>query len=61
MLLIIPIFMCLFASLIAAEGRCKTATVERDSHWRYREKTNAESAEGTLAFRNVSQLLEVAG
>lgn len=63
MLLIIPTFMllCLFASLMAAGGRCKTATVERDGCWRYRQKTNAESAEGTIAFRNVSQLLEAAG
>lgn len=60
-LLIIPTFMPLFASLIAAEDRCRTATLERDQHWRYREKTNAESAEGILAFRNVSQLLEAAG
>lgn len=56
MLLIIPTFMCLFASLMAAGGRCKTATVERDGRWRYRQKTNAESAEGTIAFRNVSSL-----
>lgn len=35
MLLIIPTFLCQFASITAAEGRCKSAAVERVNHWSY--------------------------
>lgn len=61
MLLIIPTFLCQFASITAAEGRCRIAAVERVNHWRYGWKMNAESAAGTIAFSNVRQLLEAAG
>ena len=61
MLLIIPTFLSQFASVTAAEGRCKSAAMERVSHGSYGRKMNAESAAGTIAFSNVRQLLEAAG
>lgn len=61
MLLIIPTFLCQFASVTAAEGRCKSAAMERVNHWSYGQKMNAQSAAGTIAFSKVRQLLEAAG
>lgn len=61
MLLFTPTFLCQFASVTAAEGRCKSAAMERVNRWSYGQKMNAASAAGTIAFSNVRQLLEAAG
>lgn len=60
-LVIIPAFLCQFASVTAAESRCKNAAMERVNHRGYGWKTDAESAAGTIAFSNIRQLLEAAG